>query len=408
MTKKQTSLWNSNFLCLFLTNVLISFSFYTIASILSEYLVGIGISMSTAGVIVGMFSITSLVCRPFCGILADRFYNVRLICISCIMQAAGLIGFACTISTGLIIFFRILNGVGFAISATVTVCYAASFIPEERTSEGLGYFGLAVVFSSAVAPGVGIFLRDAIGMRGTFLCAGGMLVAALLLMLLCRLPETEPSYAPIRSIRIGDIFYQKSLPFTALGACFSFMNGIISTYILLFSTELGIVDISAYFSIYALLLFVIRPTLGKLMDKKGIAFTVVPGIALTSLSLVILAFSRSGAMVVLSAVVRALGQGAAHPSLQAECIRRAGKDHRGAATSTYSLGGDIGQGIGPMLGGVLLEHCPGLLGYQTLFLICAALMVAAEVYFLLINGQQKKRLARHNSIGGYCENINDG
>ncbi len=384
MSAKKRSLWSSNFLCLFLVNVLISFSFYTIASILSEYLVKIGISISMAGVIVGMFSITSLVCRPLCGVLADRFYNVKLICISCILQAVGLFGFAFAKSTGLIAVFRILNGIGFAISATVTVSYAASFIPEERTAEGLGYFGLAVVFSSAVAPGVGIFLRDAVGMQATFLCAGGMLIVALMLLLLCHLPETEPVHIAARSIRFGDIFYRKALPYTVLGACFSFMNGIISTYIVLFSSALGVGGISAYFTTYALLLFVIRPVLGKVMDKKGIAFTVIPGIALTAVSMLILAAGKSVEIIMLSAVVRALGQGAAHPSLQAECIRTAGKEHRGVATSTYSLGGDVGQGIGPILGGILLEYQSGLPGYRILFLICAILMVIAEGYFLIL------------------------
>lgn len=388
---KENTLWNRNFLCLFLVNVLISFSFYTIASILSEYLVSIGVSISVAGVIIGMFSVTSLVCRPFCGILADRFYNVRLICISCILQTLGLLGFAFARDVNMIAVFRILNGIGFAISATVTVSYAASFIPEERTAEGLGYFGLAVVFSSAVAPGVGIFLRDVIGMQTTFLCAGGMLVAAFVLILAVHLPETEPVQTSLKKIRLGDIFYAKSLPYTTLGACFSFMNGIISTYIVLFSTALEIGGISAYFTIYAVLLFVIRPVLGKLMDKEGIAFTVVPGIALTALSLLILALGKTSGMIMLSAVVRALGQGAAHPSLQAECIRTAGKEHRGVATSTYSLGGDIGQGIGPMLGGLVLEHYSGLPGYRMLFLICAALMALAEVYFLILSGIKRNK-----------------
>ena len=162
------------------------------------------------------------------------------------------------------------------------------------------------------------------------------------------------------------------------------MNGIISTYIVLFSSALGVGGISAYFTTYALLLFVIRPVLGKLMDKKGIAFTVIPGIALTAVSLLILAVGKSVETIMLSAVVRALGQGAAHPSLQAECVRTAGKEHRGVATSTYSLGGDVGQGIGPILGGIILEYRSGLPGYRILFLICAILMVIAEGYFLIL------------------------
>ena len=53
----------------------------------------------------------------------------------------------------------------------------------------------------------------------------------------------------------------------------------------------------------------------------------------------------------------------------------------GVATSTYFLGGDIGQGIGPMVGGFLLARIAGLAGYQVLFCFCGVLMLAARGYF---------------------------
>ena len=53
----------------------------------------------------------------------------------------------------------------------------------------------------------------------------------------------------------------------------------------------------------------------------------------------------------------------------------------GVATSTYFLGCDIGQGVGPMIGGFLLARIAGLAGYQSLFALCAVMMLAAMVYF---------------------------
>ena len=59
-------------------------------------------------------------------------------------------------------------------------------------------------------------------------------------------------------------------------------------------------------------------------------------------------------------------QGAAQPSLQAGCINCVGRDRSGVATSTYFLGGDIGQGIGPMAGGFVLARIAGLAGYPAM------------------------------------------
>ena len=60
MTTEPTKLWNRQYILVLLLNTLNAFSFYMVVTILSKYLVSIVISIATAGVIVGLFSITSL------------------------------------------------------------------------------------------------------------------------------------------------------------------------------------------------------------------------------------------------------------------------------------------------------------------------------------------------------------
>ena len=127
--------------------------------------------------------------------------------------------------------------------------------------------------------------------------------------------------------------------------------------------------------------FLIRPISGKLMDRKGLRYTVFPGMLMCSASLIMLAYCTTLPAIIASGVLRALGQGAAQPSLQAGCINRVGRERSGVATSTYFLGGDIGQGIGPMVGGAILAQITGLAGYQVMFFTCAGLMLALMVYF---------------------------
>ncbi len=69
---------------------------------------------------------------------------------------------------------------------------------------------------------------------------------------------------------------------------------------------------------------------------------VYPGMALTVSSLILLISADSLALILVSAVIRALAQGAVQPSLQAASIRKVGIEKSGVATSTYYLGGDLG------------------------------------------------------------------
>ena len=106
------SLWNLSYILALVISTVSGFSFYMNQSLLAGYLQGpeIGITAQTAGVIVGLFSLTSLFCRPFCGILADRINNKLLLLISMLLMSAGLTGFAFTKAAAGFFFFRILNG----------------------------------------------------------------------------------------------------------------------------------------------------------------------------------------------------------------------------------------------------------------------------------------------------------
>lgn len=123
-------------------NFLNAFSFYMISNILSSYLVEIGIGIALAGFVVGLFSITSLFCRPFSGLMSDRVNNVTLLKWSNILLGTGILGFAVTTDLSLLILFRIINGIGFAIGGTVQISLASKYIPPSRMGEGIGYLGL--------------------------------------------------------------------------------------------------------------------------------------------------------------------------------------------------------------------------------------------------------------------------
>lgn len=383
---KVEKLWNKHYILVLIINLLNAFSFYMVATILSKYLVGIGTTITMAGFIVGLFSITSLFCRPFSGIMADRLSNVTLLKWSNILMCIGLLGFMVTQNIPLLIVFRIINGIGFAFSGTCQMALGARYIPKDKMGEGVGYLGLGMVVGSAVAPGVGLAIADAAGMNITFVAAAALTVVAFFSLFFF---QEEKKTVTAKQIRFQDIFAVEALPYTCVAGMFSFTNGIIASYLVMYADALGITGISVYYTVYAVVLFLVRPFSGKLMDKRGIRITVIPGLLITAFAMLSLGAVRSLPLILVTAAIRALGQGAAQPALQAGCINQVGKERSGVATSTYYLGGDICQGFGPMIGGAIVGCFAGIRGYMAVFALCAALLLIAAAYFCIYTGKNK-------------------
>ncbi len=395
MSKEK--LWTKNYTCFCVTNMITSFSFYMIVTVLISFLTGssVGVTSAVAGVVSGLFSITSLVCRPFCGALADQFSKFKLMRIAILMMAAGCFAYTISNQIAVIVIARIVHGVGFAVSSTAIMALTAEYIPCSRMGEGIGYIGLANVISSAAAPGFGIYVADIFGLQGVFYVAGILCIMAAVLFFLLK-DEKKSKTAVIRKLGLGELIAVSALRYTLVGGILSFTNGVISTYLLTYSKLLGISNIGIYFTINAIVLFLVRPFAGKLADKKGLYIVAFPGLICATTSMFMLAIASRFpqgclAVILLSGVIRALGQGSVQPALQTECIKQVGKERSGVATSTFYLGGDVGQGIGPMAAGFIIGAiAQQLTAYQVVFGMCGVLLILATGVMVRIYWKQNK------------------
>ena len=106
----------------------------------------------------------------------------------------------------------------------------------------------------------------------------------------------------------------------------------------------------------------------------------------------LLLLGRAGAlwMVSLAAVLKAMGQGSGQPTLQAASLKLLPPEKSGVASSTFYIGGDVGQGLGPMLAGAMVGACGAdSAGYGVMF-TCASLIFAAGLLgFALYRLKQK-------------------
>lgn len=380
----KEKLWNAKYSYMVLVNTLICFGFYMITTILTVYLLDVGIDVSKAGVIVGLFSITALVMRPISGYITDHYNQKHLMVLSTLVVSVSVVGYVMTGFLPLILVFRILHGLAFAISSTVIVAMASGYIPKSRFSEGIGYLGLGQIIASAVGPGLGTKIMNLYGVRYSFYIAAGFSMLALLVISLFRyqMPQREEKRG-ITSLR--SMIAVEVVHYSFISGCYSFINGVVASFLILFAAQRGLADVSIYFTINAISLFLARPISGKIVDRFGLKYVVYAAVVMTVSALLLLISMNAMWMLLLSAAIRGLAQGALQPSMQAACIQKVGVQKSGTATGTYYLGADIGQGLGPILGGFIA----GLWGYQEIFYFCIGLIIFTGVVYWITEDRRK-------------------
>lgn len=391
----KSRLWTASYIFMIVLNILICFSFYMIMTLLTSYITGIGGSVAAAGVIVGAFSITSLIVRPFTGFLTDEADRRGLLIIGGIVVAISIVGYTMTANMAIIFLFRILHGIAFALNSTAIIALAGEVIPADRLGEGIGYIGLGNIIASAAGPGFGVMLTDRFGVRLTFAIAALFSLAAAVLLMFYRKPErvvtgdTSSEEKPQEkrehfSFNFRNLISWKVLDYSFVAGCYSILNGVVGSFLVLFTAERGIPDVGLYFTVCAVFLFLARPLSGKIVDKKGLSCIIYPAIMMSVISILMLIGAHSLTVLLVSAALRSLAQGAIQPSLQAACIKKTGVERSGVATSTYYLGCDVGQGIGPMIAGAIAMHH----GYVGAFGFCIVMMAAGCVVYTVTRSRK--------------------
>ncbi len=381
-------LWSLAYVFLMFLGTVSSLAFAMVQPTIAKHAVALGASLAAAGTVAGLFSLTALVARPASGLLADRLDRKTLLAGATAVLGLSTLGYALAPVLPVLVAFRILHGTAFAVSSTVNMAIVASVIPRSRLAEGIGYYGVGQILAQAVGPAAGLAIGAARGLPTTYAVAGAVLVLNSLLML--RLPKRpREERRKGERIRFGDLVSLPLLPLALVGGIFSFMNGTVSSFLVLVGEQRKIAGVALYFTVSAVVLLLVRPAVGRLSDRRGLGVVLFPAFGLAILAAALLGTAAGIAAVLAAAVLYAAAQGSAQPSLQATLIRRAPEGRTGLATSTYFLGADIGQGIGPIVGGTIASAY----GYGSMFLGCAALFLVGAAFSAIL--LRKRLQARH-------------
>src|SRR5690625_2520863 len=122
----------------------------------------LGGSDQMVGIIVGMFTFSSLLFRPYAGHALETKGRGKIYLFGLLLFVVSVGTFGFITSMIILIFMRIIQGIGWAFSTTASGTIVTDLIPPHRRGEGMGYYGLSGNFALAIGPALGLTLADLI------------------------------------------------------------------------------------------------------------------------------------------------------------------------------------------------------------------------------------------------------
>lgn len=333
-----------------------------------------------AGLAMTYFQIGTILCRPFAGRLIDGF-NKRTILLGSTILFFVIMGlFNFTTSMDAIFVLRGLHGVVFALATTVMAALAVLVLPHQRKGEGINMFAIFSNVAMVLGPAVGLYALQEFGSSALYIFLTVMTGIALLLSNIKRLPTHLSSAKPTgkKGWHVSQFIESRALPWALMGLFIGFTYSGVLVFIPIELNSLGAgIWGSVFFALFALMIIVSRPFVGKVYARYGSTYVIYPGVVLFILGLLMLGFATTPMWIVCTAPLLGLGYGAAQPAFQALAVQSAPMERAGVSTATYFLALDISVG----LGSVILAVLASALGYQHLYQITAFIMVIALVLY---------------------------
>ena len=391
--KRPTKLLNCQYVLFSIINLVVSVSFSMVSTTMTKYAYSIGTTVAMAGAITGAFSIASMVIRPFSGLVSDRMNRKMLLVVSTFAMGVCTFLYGLVSDTTMLFIIRILHGVAFGISSTVNMALIPGFSPKERVGEAVSYFGLGQALAIVVGPSLGLALADSAGFPINFTVSALIVAVGGVIALVMDFQGNDRplSIGNKRGIRWGDIIATESLLYAGINIAISATSGVENSLIALYGTAMGVENIGWYFTLSAVTLCISRLAFGKMADRQGVATAMYLGTGLMIVGFLLLWRPPAIWMFAVSAVIKTVGSGIVRPALQAECIKTVTPDRRGAASSTFYIGSDVGQGVSPWLAGHVVDSSGG--DYGLAFGVFAIPMALSCILFAYSTRRKNRKAA---------------
>ncbi|MEW8970995.1 MFS transporter [Mesobacillus jeotgali] len=392
---QKEKLWTKDFISVSLVNFVMMLSMYLLIVTMASYATdAYDASTSMAGLASSIFIIGVLFARLYGGKEVARIGSKK-------MLIGGILFFVLITALYLVpsniyvlLVVRFLHGVGIGFASTATGTIVAQVVPASRKGEGISYFSLSVILSTAIGPLIGLPMISQFGYESMFIFSliVGMLCLPIAFMVKEPVVDSSAEGAHSGGFSLARYLEPNALPVSIVMFVIALAYSGTLSFIASFAKEANLTEAgSMYFFVYAMAVLFSRPFTGKLMDAKGANFVAYPAMIAFALGMLVLSQATSGAVFLLAAALIGLGYGNFQSVAQTVAIKMTPPHRMGLATSTFFIMMDIGIGVGPFLLGYMVPDY----GYRGLYMAMVPLIIVGVFIYYTLHGKKEKALMQN-------------
>jgi MFS family permease len=347
-------LFTTSFLLVISANFANAFGAQMASALLPVYVVSQKRNEFQAGLVAGMLAFTALLLRPFVGWLADAWRRRPMVLIGTGCYAVANLIYATVRSLPLLMIGRVIHGFGLSNYSTASSTFLTDIAPPRRRAEALGYYSIMMDIGMLGGPALGFFLIKYIGLQTVFFLTAALACVAFIISVPVQ-EHRAPRRGPMPPWRLKTgIVCRSALPAAWVAFCMGMGVGPIIAFLAIFAQKQGIANPGLFFTVQAIALMCSRAFSGRLSDRRGHIFAIVPGLFIMAIGFLLLPFARTLPQLMLSAAFLGIGFGSSQPATMALAVDIASPDERGMAISTYFLGFDFGISLGSFALGAII------------------------------------------------------
>lgn len=338
-------------------------------------------SKSRVGLIMGVYSLTAIVVRPFFGRIIDAWGPRRITFYSLVAMLAVVPWFHMVESAGsLAIILRALMGVGWGTCMVAIMAMCSDLSPRNRLAHSLGLIGVSAIVASAVGPMLAEEIIQYFGFGGIF----NMSLIFVIVAMVCVLAVKEKPRTG-RSDRTSKLRLLRRYPLAVIGIIMIMplvhgaVRGSVINFIALFGRSAGFDRVAPFFITFSAAAVLARVGIGDLADRYGRKIVIFPSALIISLNLFWIAGMESYTSFVVCGFIAGLGQGLIFPALSAYLIDFFGRENKSFSLALYTSLFDAGLGLGSPLFGWISD----LSGYRVMYFVAGMMLFVFATLFTI-------------------------
>ncbi|MBL3658471.1 MFS transporter [Fulvivirga sediminis] len=335
------------------------------------------------GLLISIYGFVTSFCQPLMGGISDALNKRKaLIIIGMLIVCAGTLGFTVAENFMHLLYLRVLQGVGIAITIPASLSIITAVSKKESRGGAMGVYSTSRMIGFAIGPVIGGYLQVHYGFNSAFI-AGAAFILVSVIMVFLWVNEVKVDEPVIKTKKSGVFDWSLYTPgiLTAALATFTMANcfSMVTTLENQFNERLDITafGFSVAFSMLMVGRLLFQVPLGHLSDKRGRRPFILMGLVLMAISTILMGeVTEMYQMIILRLLQGVAAAGIAAPAfaLAADLSSKGGE---GRQMSIITMGFALGIAVGPLITGFLVNEF-----FELPFIVtgAAALVAAALVY----------------------------